>query len=298
MNEHITKTEYHLWFDSMEEMKACVPSKVGRGGNQHIWHTQVAHTHRGYRWYGCSSSSEAMRRLNEGWPELLNDLNPMVSALRADINLDEVEYAQVQVRRRKRHRADYGDTLDMNRVWSGHLDTAWDRPVKENRMVASQKYATIFADLSTFSYVRAESTMWRAATIVFAIDMMTRMGLSTEIWAGNSVTDTYETFSAPRHNWYGVKMKEFTQPMTDERVACACHVAMLRTYIFGMQMCAPWRADSGLGTPVQTGLVKPLRDRQSSGERVFRVGAVYDQHTARNEVLEIMKQLNKKEEAA
>jgi hypothetical protein len=293
--EHVTPKEHHMWFDSMHELKCELPAMLARNRFNHDlfkswpWKNTVD----ARRFYDCRSWSEAFEKCEQGWPQLLAKLQPMIKHLQSTLELSDVMAVQVATRRRKRIRADYGDTLDMHRVWAGDLDRAWERPVKRNRMVHTERYATIYVDLNMSFTQHTDDSLWRAALSVCLVDQLTRMGINTELWSGSSGTNAYpHDWTAPKSYWTGARVKEFTQPLSEERVAAMCHAAFFRTWGFAMIMASEFRTYQGLGSVVDLGsYVWPLREREAAGERMFRISQVYHEYTARAELHRIINSL-------
>jgi hypothetical protein len=291
------RQEYHVWFDSVAELHRELPAMQLRA-NRGDWNRRMSSYYDG-DWYGhgIHIGSEAIEIIAKGAPDLLALMQPMIQALRKELSLDTAAAIQVETRRRKRHRSDYGDTLDMHRVWSGDLDRAWERPVREPRLTPTERYASVFLDLGVLSDVDAVDTLWRGAAGLCMVDTLTRMGVSVELWAGASGRSTYEY--GPDYRWSGVRVKEYAQPLNEERLAAVAHAMFHRTFSFGMYLAAPFKATSGLGRPTHTGLVKPLRDRAEAGERVFRVGECLTRLQAVCEVQKVIDALkNPSKEAA
>lgn len=296
MSTFKTDSEYHVWFESLEEMEREMPAMIDQH-NADLWRTEVMGVRRGYSWFGCADAATAMRYIKDGWPELSESLQPKIDKLRKSFNLDNAAALNVEVRRRKRQRGDHGDTLDMTKVWNGDMEHAWERPVKFPRISNTQKYATIFADCAVNCSVTSEETLWRAAAIHCMIEMLTRMGVNTEIWSGASAHGIFD--HGPRFLWAGVRVKDFTQPLNYDRLATMLCSVFFRTWLFGAYMAAPWRANKHLGFPRGHGLVKPLRDRQEAGERVFRIGNCLNEWTAEAEIKRVVAEIQKpKEEEA
>lgn len=287
--------EYHVWFDSMEELRKQIVKMQSRR-NADRW-SEILYRGRSSDWFGMGMGTrDALQAVEDGCPELLQQVKPLVEILRASVPLDGTESVMVEVRRRKRHRSDYGDTLDMHRVWSGELDRAWERPVREVRLSATQRYASIYVDNGILRDVKPRQTLWRAAVAMLIADVLTRMGINVEIWAGASGFDTYTgEHGSAKFRWSGVRAKEYTQPLNEERVCAVMHAMFHRTYGFGMTLAAPWAADDGMGYSYDSGLVKPLRDRQGAGERVFRIGKCLDEAQAIIEVRRVIEVLKPKE---
>lgn len=270
--EYISAKEYHIWFESLEEMKAELPAMTERA-NPDRWLSYCAsHTYLAEKWFGVANAERAMELIDLGWPELSERLTQYTSQLKQTVDLASAEAVTIEVRRRKRHRMDYGDSLDMHRVWGGELDRAWERPVRTPRQTATQRYATVYVDLAMAGMYRFNTSTWRAAAALCMVEMLTAMGVNVEVWVGDSGRHSYADYDAPLYFWSGVRIKEYMQPLNDDRLATMCSAAMLRTWGFRMIMGGPWRTDYAYGYPLQTGIVKPLRDRQEAGERVFRIG--------------------------
>lgn len=290
--------EFHIWYDSLEELKSTVDDQIERC-NGPVWRSYVHRTNRrpdsfrtnhyGTRWFGVPTFDEAKSKTDNGWPELRDMLYPIIEKLKARVDLASVEAVTIATRRRKRQRQDYGDSLDMHRVWGGHLDTAWERPVRRNILTPTQRYATIFADLGMLASAGFTAGLWRAAAAYCMYEMLTRMGISTEIWTGDSGIGALAGF-APHLTWNGVRIKNYTETLNDERLAVMTSATFFRTYGFAVIHAMPYQVAYGLGV-TGTGLVKPLRDRHQNGERVFRVGECLNEESAVQEVTRIINQL-------
>lgn len=286
---------FHIWFDSIEEMEREIPSMTAVANGER-WNHLLNGTGR-YKdynsiWYYARTSQEAMAKCRDGWPELMEQLKPMIAKLRQSTGLATAAAVQVDVRRRKIRRGDNGDSLDMSRVWSGDLDTAWSKPVKFPRLSASQRYATIFADCSVSAHVNAVETLWRAAAAYCMVEMFNGMGVNTEVWSGLSGTECYQSHAAPYKLRGGVRVKQFSQPINENRLATMLCAPFYRTWLFGMYMCGPWQSAGGLGhIDDSKELVKPLDDRKQAGERVISMGRCLSFSDAVREVESVIKTL-------
>lgn len=302
MSNNLTTSnnEYHVWFDSMEELdedlkKIQLPENAVR--YRHFLTRQGAGGYTPAHWLGgLSTGLEVLEKVRYGWPEMLARLQPIVAQLRTSLELDSVTPMGIEMRRRKRHRSDHGDSIDMHRVWGGQLDKAWERPIKVQRMQMTERYATLYSDLSVQHFVHTDHTLWRAAAMFCCVEVLTRMGINTEVWAGGSHSSSY--IGGPSMSWNAVKIKEFTQPLNDDRLASMLSAPFLRTIGFGMMLCAPWRPAGNMGIPHNSGLVQPLRDRQAAGERVFRMGECLTFEGAKLEVQKVIETLKVSKEAA
>jgi hypothetical protein len=256
----------HVLWESIEEFDKDAPAIIAKY-NPSVYQTAVLRHHTERNWYGgCTDANQAMRRIRDGWPEMLARLQGMFGDDKPRL---ELAASTVQVRRRKRKRADYGDTLDIHRVWSGELDKAWERPEREFRISASQRHATIFIDVATTCAENADNVLWRAAAALLICDLLITTGRAVEIYIGTSGT---ETFSDISWFWSGMRLKAYTQPLHMERLAAAVTATFFRTYGFAMICAVPHRAYSYMSTIQNQGMPVQLEERATNGELVVRIG--------------------------
>lgn len=302
MSELTNEKSYQVWFESFEEMERELPALIGRVNGAQFKQRVIDKTsaYGGRSWHGTDGGApECFRLIKEGWPEMLKTLQPMIERLRTTFSLDNAAALNVEVRRRKVRRMDHGDSLDITRVWNGQLDTAWSKPVKFPRISASQKYATIYFDAATPGAVDAKDTLWRAAAAICMIEVLTRMGVNTEVWVGSTGTSPYEYGTrAPGRFLSAVRVKAFTDPLNEDRMATMLSCAFYRTWGFGMYMAGPWRASLGLGTVSPCGLPQVLQERADAGQRTFTFhGCLSFEQAARN-VAEVVSSIERKQESA
>lgn len=283
--------EHHVWFDSLDEMERELPKSVALGANRKRYSEILAG--RGDGWcrtqLGVPSMAVANDAIANGSEPLLNQLQPLIERLRQALGLGTAAALQLDVRRRKLRRGDHGDNLDMGRVWGGELDTAWSRPVRWPKVSATQRYCTVFTDCAMPAYCDADDSLWRAAMSQCLVEILTRMGFSTEVWCGATGVRRFER--GPYKHFCGVKIKDFTQPLNESRLAVMMHAMFYRSRIWAMYCDAPYQLVGSLGNPAQSGLVMPLRERAANGERVFRVSNVTSADSAVVEIQRIVDEL-------
>jgi hypothetical protein len=298
--EHVHGNTQHIWFESMEELKTQFLALLRRNPANVARHMHgFGHGHHPMLWYGAQSAEEARHFVANGWPALLDTLRPMITTLQSTISLADAAAVQIRKRRRKRVSSDHGDTVDITRVWNGDIANAWKRPARSFRMVETERYATIYVDLCMNADRDTNASLWRAALAVSLVNQLTTMRIHTEVWCGSGSADTFIDYPAPGYLLTGVRIKEFTQPMNDERVAALTHAAMFRTWGFSMMVCSRHTVRHSLGRAEDRGqIVWPLQQRKEQGERVFRISQVYDEHRARQELHRILQELAPKDKAA
>ena len=154
--------------------------------------------HNAVEWYGtCGGADGVMRRVRDGWPELRAKLEELTRDI--ELELPNVP-ARAMLRRRKRHRSDHGDTLDMTRVWGGELDRAWERPVREDVHTVTTKRVTVALDLGTPWHMTQTDTLWRAALALLLCDRLARAGKVFEVWVTGTAQDIWHVAPTGTNN--------------------------------------------------------------------------------------------------
>jgi len=285
----ITRNRIDIVFDSLDEFEreAAKDYSISNGEQVHgIFSRDSTNSRVGpMQWFGTRTAEEAISKIKAGWPEMLEKLRKMMGNEERDL---ELVASEAKVRRRKRHRSDHGDTLDMHRVWSGELDKAWERPVREYRMEVTQRHATLFVDLSASWNIPADSLLWRAAAAMKICDLLQRAGRSVEIYvgvAGNAV---------PQHNVYGaIKVKDYMQPLNPERLATMVTAAFYRTYGFMLYCAQPKSVYDSYGPILGSGMPKVLEDRRDAGELVVDMRQCFSSDAAEREFKRVRDMLSK-----
>jgi hypothetical protein len=292
--------EYHCWFESFEEYERVAPGMIQRA-NASEYHL-LQNYRRDESWLGIGADgtyAKMMDKVRNGWNEYRVKVQELADQIKEGLEIGTVEAMQMDVRKRKRRRSDQGDTLDMQRVWNGELDRAWERPERVPRRAPSQRYATIYLDLSAAARHSAHAGIYRAACAMSICDLLTVAGFATEIWCGDSSRNPHvdRWAGAPQLAWTGVRVKEYSQPLNEDRLAALSSVGALRTLGFSMLLCSPWRVCMTYGTPHNRGLVLPLRERRDNEERVIRIGECWSIEAARAELSSVAFELSGKEAA-
>lgn len=84
--------------------------------------------------------------------------------------------------KRRRIRSDRGDTIDMQRVYTGQLDTAWTRTARTNKVHNPRVF--IMVDSLASGGMDAETMMWRGAAATMLGDLLSEAGYSVSIASG------------------------------------------------------------------------------------------------------------------
>jgi len=236
-------------------------------------------------WFGpVNDGKEAVQKIMDGWPELLEYLRPMIESLQV---VDEVTPHRALMRKRKLRYSDHGDDLNMQRVWNGRLREAWRRPVRTYSYKQSERQATIFINTVVNCNVSFTQALWRAAAVLKINDILQRAGRHVQIYSGDVaawVSPFVEMFAI------GVKVKDFTQPLTEEQLAAMSTSAFQRTLMFIANGALDHSVYRGLGRAAD-GLPIPLLERKKAGELIIQIGATTTYEGALRDIQNVQQQL-------
>jgi hypothetical protein len=129
------------------------------------------------------------------------------------------------------------------------------------------------------------------------IEVLTRMGVNTEVWVGTTGAGVYQEYGAPRKFRSAVRVKQFTQPVNEDRMTTMVSSAFYRSWLFGTYMAGPWQTCSSLGMIAPQGMPKILADRAEKGERMFTIGYCLNEHSAQALVKSVIDSIQKTEAA-
>lgn len=122
---------------------------------------------------GPSPTEATIALARNGWAAGVN--------LLSDIPADDEPPAPRTVRRRMRW-GDYGDDVDMQRIWAGQLETAWRRPTKAQAHGPAR--FRIIVDSIAPSGENAASMRWRGVAALRLSDALTEAGYSVQVESG------------------------------------------------------------------------------------------------------------------
>lgn len=157
-----------------------------------------------------------------GWPNGVRKLRSIIDDL--DLQVRGIG------RRRRKHFADFGDDVDMQRVYAGNLDRAWDS-FKMVEDTTRPKAITIAVGVMGNHRVEPEQFFWRGATALLIADALTTAGISVRI-IGYSHTEKVWKHGPriTRRQWV---VKDHGQPLDLDRLTLMlCSGGFARHYSF------------------------------------------------------------------
>ena len=193
----------------------------------------------GKNWYGIDTDkpSEVINAIKNGYTEGLESIR---KASR-DFGIEPIKSV-----RRRRTRGDQGDDLDITRVYSGNIDTAWTRTQKAYDGSAYGKNIKIAVDIGGNCGTGADAMKWRGAYAAALADKYAEAGYSVELfaYAGVSHLCTRKEVSAQ----FIVKLLDSSETYDIEKMANTISFpGFFRTLIFEAILTVPETVSGSLG---------------------------------------------------
>lgn len=167
------------------------------------------------KWYGIAGGPAAVERLwREGWPE---------GVARAREAIGSLTVGPIRSWARERRRSDEGDELDIDRVYRGDLDTAWERRIRVSTQGrTSFDPVRVWVSIGASFKVPAEHMFWRGAGAVLLCEALQAAQIPCELWAFSHATRVYEN-GADRFE--AVLLKSASDSVNVERLVLATGLA-------------------------------------------------------------------------
>lgn len=166
--------EFHGRYDSLDEFLLAIseppPKNKNRNGHNY-WRT-----HRNAEWFGIEKDLDGnglIKMCREGWDH---------GAARISESISAMDVARLPSIRRRREWSGAGDEVDMARVYSGRLDTAWRRTRKGE--ASGNNRIFIMVDSIASGGLDANDMFWRGAAATALGDMLTGAGYSVRMASG------------------------------------------------------------------------------------------------------------------
>jgi hypothetical protein len=271
-----TQTQtYELWYDSLDELTRERVSAVNRD------HGDVGVTQFGsVQKFGVRTRAELDQLTRDGWE---------VGARRIAQLGRQLVAPKLKNVRRVRLRADFGDSLDIQRVYAGELDRAWDRT---RRDIISSKVGnalTIAVNLSASWDYDADDLFWSGAAAVRLVDLLTQSGRSVRVLGYAGSYGIFED-SRVRHAHAVFVAKEYTDPADLAKLATVlAHAAFFRGYCWDAWCTIDARANGWLGSPINS--APPLIVEREAKNNVLDIQRVYCQTDAQALLGELIRKL-------
>lgn len=238
----------------------------------HDW-LEVRHArhNQSFDWLGIHGGTPAVERaVRQGWPE---------GRAKAQRNIEALELPRVKSIKRQRTQAEAGDHLDMQRVYAGDLDRAWETTRRDLGISFKSPLVSLLVNVGGSSNVKAEEMFWRGAAALVACDALEQSGRRVEILAYNYAGDVYPGAPYP-DGLTVVKAKAHEGAVNLDQLASVIALAgFFRTYIFMAKLVCDQRASPGFGRTIHTAPSAALLG-VAEGSEMLHVTNVWDRNSA------------------
>lgn len=131
-------------------------------------------------------------------------------------------------KKRKRTKSNFGNELDIHKVYSGQLDRAWDA-TKIVQVNESLKFVTIVCDILQNWNVPALPSLWSMAVICTLADYIESCGKNVEIIVGGAGRGTNYN---KQYTTISVCVKKYNERLAIERLCAMSHLGFARSFLF------------------------------------------------------------------
>lgn len=237
-------------FDSVSELVTYASERSPVWANNPVWSDRNKALNScgvGANWFGvtnpdrqrASALAEAQRIMRDGWQEGVEQIEKAMQGLETPARATSI--------RRRAIWSNQGDALDIHRVYSGQLDTAWRRTQRQQ----SVKSAVRTIAFQTTRSAADSPSLWinTGAAVYKLTDLIQQAGYSVRIIAGDSANAITRTNGACFD--FGVTVKAPDSPMEPNALAAmVAHPVMCRGAIYAAEA----RASCEDGKPCEAGL--------------------------------------------
>lgn len=231
-------------FDSVRDLVDFVQASdaASSGASQHRkpmdYHRELVRDKP--EWHGMHagfSGADLDRLLVDGWAEGAARMDALAVRIPPIANV-----------RRRLVWSDLGDSVDMQRVYTGQLSQAWQRPsrVRQDSLAVKR----IVVNVGGLCYVDAADLFWRGAAAVALADTLTAAGYKVEIIAHSAARKPFHGPNVPAGVRTTFTVKSAKAPLdTSLLAAVICIPGFFRSYVFGARVAHPvYATQSGLGS--------------------------------------------------
>jgi len=183
------------------------------------------------RWFGKGNNNykDVMDKALSGDPAMLENLNDKISLFKKGEMENKFESRSVKKAKRKKVRAEFGEEIDIHKVYQGQLDKAWSSH-KRIEIDVEHHLVTLFVDVGGLRNEKVSDSLWRAAVAVKVADDLIKAGKSVQVVIGSSCTNLHSEAEVVMTS---IVVKKYNEPLSMERLAAMSHLGFHRTFNFG-----------------------------------------------------------------
>jgi hypothetical protein len=220
------------------EFYARSVSKVNEGNAAGQGVLGPAPSGRSSSWFG--TEPENVVPYSKGERVWRHGLDRMSSLVAADL-------AGISSIRRVKTRGDFGDFIDMQRVYAGQLDRAWDTTTRVRATGVGRVVTTVMVNIGGNCHEAPDAFFWRGAAAVRLCDALERSGRSVRIVLFSHIKRLFEGYR-DEHTVIGVVFKREGESIDIHSLTVATALSgWFRYWMFRALQSFPMRATGDLG---------------------------------------------------
>jgi len=243
-------------------------------------------------WLGTSNLDKLDRYVTDGWPEMEDRMNEMLT----NILPEPAELRPEINRKRRRVKRGFGNEVDIHAVNQGRMDRAWDATVVEEVPTVGNKLVHININLGASAGVAFDTGLWRGAAVMRVYDVLMRMGKSVAI-SGNYAS--YQSFKGGRSGMASCRLKAYGEPLRTDRLAAMVTLGFMRHYLMdrGLDAHKTLKPGYGRGYPIDDYKLwtRAAELDKENGGAVVSIGQCFDRRQAQDVVDKFIAQYTRDE---
>lgn len=241
-------SQISVHFESLLELMDYVPFEINSRRFLEYMGRQSYDTYGGNKnWYGATNhnAKDTLNHALIGDEVLYNSLKNKIGLLDREVGTYTKDYQQqIQMSRRKKFKSDFGDEMDIHKVYQGQCNIAW---TKTKRVEVNQvkHLVTILVDYVGNCDESVDDTLWRAAVAVKLVDDLTKAGKSVKLVCGSVSSNSMVGISKLLST--SVVIKKFNERLSLSRLSAMTHLGFFRSAGFAMLCAQNNKMTVGLG---------------------------------------------------
>lgn len=252
--------------------------------NQSQWDRTENGTDGGKKWLGgdCANAAQVRDKMERGYKK---------GQLRVSELLQQIDTTLLvpQDLRRRIHRADMGDTLDISAVYAGRHLTAWTRAKRMNGLAPQR--IDILANMLISCVESADILFWRGAAAIALADALESAGYMTRLVYGFGSDSVYSDNESERRCSCRVTVKDHDKPLDLSTVSAMTLPGTLRAV--GIQWVLR-HAHGYLSGGVMSADSSQLPNLDMDSPEIMVRRSVTDKHSAMRWLAETIKEVNER----
>lgn len=229
------------------------------------------------KWLGCDSPNDVDRLVHEGWPEGVE---------RAIAIRDRIVYSlppPKTLRKRKVH-GDFGDEVDIQKIYSGDWDRAWTKTQRE--MVTGMPVIRILTSFAANCDKSADAMFYKGVTAAILTDILEARGYRVEVVIYSHVQGVYTNGDS---SYCQLMVKDSKEPLDLSRLIVTTALSgFFRYHWFKYAVSLPILAFDSLGRTLESPVSKYEKEKD------IVISDIYSEHEAVNMIKNVLKSLEER----